>query len=139
MKKQSVNNSGITKTQLVNSAFPKSANVGQDVLDAIETITIKRNGNWTILKNAPAGNGKKALIWFAVKNARHAVNWNNLAAWNEGLTGRLIMASEEDREFFNKAFDQLVVGFLALQNESKADKKKRLSENEKIAKAFAKK
>lgn len=124
--RESVNTHGQTKRVVLANSFPASAHIDTDILEALESIMVKRNGVFTLLRNCPAGYGPRALIWLALHNAKHAANWGNLASWNEGCTGRLIMANEKDRELFNRAFDQLADAFRAFKTETNAQYKERV-------------
>ena len=112
------NNAGLTREQLIAVSFPRGTNIDDDIKEQIAVLMLKRNGVFAIRKTAPKGYGPDYMVWAALKHSRHWSEWSNLASWNEGHTGRLIMAEPADRDLFHRAFDQLSCAFRDLKNET---------------------
>lgn len=87
----------------------KNDSVDPDIIDGLVSICVTKKGIHSIRKTQPSPTKapRQYFTWKAYKLAGHVARWGNLAPWNEGLTGALMLASEEDREYFNRAFDQL--------------------------------
>jgi hypothetical protein len=85
----------------------KGLGFDQDIIDGLVSIAVTKNGIHSIRKSqpSPTKQTRQYLTWKAFKIARHARVWGNLASWNEGLTFNLMMCSEADRDYFNRAFD----------------------------------
>lgn len=84
-----------------------------DIIGALSECCVKRKTPtgpvFALRKTDPKG-GAPYFVFKAFKFARHASAWGNLACWGEGFTARLMMATDEERDIFNRAFDQLTQG-----------------------------
>ncbi len=87
--------------------------VDGDIIGALADCCVKRKTPtgpvFSLRKTDPKG-GAPYFVFKAFKFARHASQWGNLACWGEGFTFRLMAATEEERDLFNRAFDQFTQG-----------------------------
>jgi len=83
----------------------RSVKLDDDVMQALAKCCIKRNGVWRMRKTDPKGD-TEYMAFKAFHIARHASKWGDLAPWNEAFTGRLMRANDDDRDLFDRAFDQ---------------------------------
>lgn len=88
----------------------KGDNVDNDIIDGLSSICVTKKGIHSIRKTqpSPTKQARQYFTWKAYKIASHAASWGDLAPWNDGLTAALMMANDDDREYFNRAFDQLL-------------------------------
>lgn len=68
-------------------------------VDLVATICKKRKGVWTRVTSQPKDRARR-LIWDAFRIACHTAVWKDLAAWKEGTTGALIMATDQEKADF---------------------------------------
>lgn len=87
--------------------------VDGDIVGALADCCVKRKTPtgpvFSLRKTDPKG-GAPYFVFKAFKFAQHASAWGNLACWGEGFTARLMMATDEERELFSRAFDQFTQG-----------------------------
>lgn len=85
------------------------AEVDNDIIEGMAAICVTKKSIHSIRKTqpSPTKQPRQYFTWKAYKLASHAATWGNLAPWNEGLTAALMLADKSDREYFERAFDQL--------------------------------